>query len=223
MLSCRFSGPGTTPYNRRLTSADRILELVSQERPGDLPPLPLVPYAVSMSTTMIYRALGDGQREFSAACNNLSLCCTVLHSLSKNWTGVRGVSKLARKLWNVLSDSATSDPSSASATSVAQVMSPPTDNCGVEASRYNGNTLRQHSFDDGSSVTSVYPESTRTLASPPQLSDASRSGQYEPPRPLPGFDPTFFQLDTAFNDLFDGGVPNFFRPHTAWEIGRAHV
>jgi hypothetical protein len=167
---------------------------------------------------MIYRALGDGQREFSAACNNLSLCCTVLHSLSKNWTGVRGVSKLARKLWNVLSDSATSDPSSASATSVAQVMSPPTDNCGVEASRYNGNTLRQHSFDDGSSVTSVYPESTRTLASPPQLSDASRSGQYEPPRPLPGFDPTFFQLDTAFNDLFDGGVPNFFRPHTAWEF-----
>ena len=103
MLSCRFSGPGTTPYNRRLASADRILQIVHQERHDNLPPLPLVPYAMAMSTTMIYRALRDGQREIVSACNDLRMCCDALNSLSRRWTVVRGVAKLANRLWKVLS------------------------------------------------------------------------------------------------------------------------
>ncbi len=97
-------------------------------------------------------------------------------------------------------------------------MSPPIDVCGVGMRRDSGNVLNQQGYDDKSSVTSAYPESTGTLATPPQSSDPMHHNQYALPRAWPGFDPSFFQLDTAFNDLFDGGVPNFFRPHTAWEF-----
>lgn len=227
MLSCRFSGPGTIPYNRRLASADRIIEIVSQEQSGDLPPLPLVPYAVSMSTTMIYRALGNGQRELSAACDDLSVCCKVLHSLSKSWTGVRGVWKLASKLWKVLATSAsksTSAPTASeeasgiAATAPVQAPSPPLDTSRIDVRQNSGHMLNQQSHDDKSSVTSACPESTTTLATPPQSSESINTNQYGMPQAWTGFDPSFFQLDTAFNDLFDGGVPNFFRPHTAWEF-----
>ncbi|KAJ4144999.1 hypothetical protein LMH87_003864 [Akanthomyces muscarius] len=68
MLSCRFSGPGTVPYRRRLASADAILLIASEQGADALPPLPLIPYAVSLSTTMIYRALRDGQRQVDSGC-----------------------------------------------------------------------------------------------------------------------------------------------------------
>lgn len=221
MLSCRFSGPGTDPYNRRLASADRILQLVSQEQYGDLPPLPLVPYAVSMSTTMIYRALGNGQRDLTSACDDLKVCCTALRSLSKTWTGVRGVSKMASKLWKVLSasDAVAMNRASTSSAGPPPALSPAVESSGNGMRRSSTNTTsQQNSYDDKSSVTSVYPESNTTLASPPQSSDQTQQPQYGVPRTWAGFDPSFFQLDTAFNDLFDGGLPNFFRPHTAWEF-----
>ncbi|CAI0652365.1 unnamed protein product, partial [Colletotrichum noveboracense] len=98
MLSCRYSGPGSPQYNRRLASAGGVLKIISKEGSDRLPPLPLVPYAVSMATTVIYRALRDGQRDPETACEDLSLCCKALDVLSERWTTVKGVARLAKRL-----------------------------------------------------------------------------------------------------------------------------
>jgi len=106
MLSCRYSGPDTEQYNRRLKSADRVLEIVSREGCEGLPPLPLVPYAMSMSTTVIYRALHDRVRDIGKARVDLGQCCDALDDLSERWTSVRGVAKLAKRLCRLIRDGA---------------------------------------------------------------------------------------------------------------------
>ena len=106
MLSCRYSGPNTEQYNRRLASADRVLEMISREGCEGLPPLPLVPYAMSMSTMVIYRALHDRVRDIGKARVDLRQCCDALDDLSERWTSVRGVAKLAKRLCRLISDGA---------------------------------------------------------------------------------------------------------------------
>jgi hypothetical protein len=104
MLSCRYSGPGTLQYIRRLASADRVREIVSHGGCDGLPPLPLVPYAMFMSTTVIYRALHDRVRDINMARQDLDQCCDALDGLSQRWTSVRGVTKLAKRLRRLISD-----------------------------------------------------------------------------------------------------------------------
>ncbi|EXF79881.1 hypothetical protein CFIO01_05248 [Colletotrichum fioriniae PJ7] len=91
MLSCRYSGPKSVQYQRRLSSADSVLRIVCLEGPANLPPLPLVPYAMSMSTTVIYRALRDGERAPEEAYNDLGACYDNLIILSQLWTSAKGV------------------------------------------------------------------------------------------------------------------------------------
>jgi hypothetical protein len=98
MLSCRFSGPGSAVYNRRLSSADRVLQILSQDRHRDLPPLPLIPYAMSMSTTVIYRALRNNSRSFEVAQSDLKACCSVLSMLGRQWTRAKRVAALVHRL-----------------------------------------------------------------------------------------------------------------------------
>jgi hypothetical protein len=98
MLSCRFSGPGSAIYDRRLSSADRVPQILSQERHQDLPPLPLIPYAVAMSTTVIYRALRNQARSFDAAQKDLKACCDVLTTLGRQWPRAKRVAALVHRL-----------------------------------------------------------------------------------------------------------------------------
>ncbi|BCS23927.1 fungal specific transcription factor domain-containing protein [Aspergillus puulaauensis] len=97
MLSCRYSGPRSPQYTRRLASADRIVHIITEtgnEGLG-LPPLPLVPYAVSMATTVVYRAWRDKVRDLHSTYAGLCLCCEALEALSLVWTGARSVASLA--------------------------------------------------------------------------------------------------------------------------------
>lgn len=94
MLSCRYNGPGSAQYTRRLASADRIVHIISETGLG-LPPLPLVPYAVSMATTVVYRAWRDKVRDLHSTYTGLCLCCEALEDLSRLWRGARSVASLA--------------------------------------------------------------------------------------------------------------------------------
>ncbi|KAH7177062.1 hypothetical protein EDB81DRAFT_773950 [Dactylonectria macrodidyma] len=98
MLSCRYSGPGNVHYTRRLNSADRILEMIGHGQHDTFPPLPLVPYALAMSTTVIYCALCDGVRDMDASFRDLRLCCEALDTLGHRWTSAQGVAKLVNRL-----------------------------------------------------------------------------------------------------------------------------
>ena len=102
MLSCRYSGPGSVQYNRRLASAGRIIDLTSCNKGQNLPPLPLVPYAMSMALTVIYRALRDNQHDTKTAYDNLLVCCNALEAMSKLWTSTKNVVQLAKRLLKLI-------------------------------------------------------------------------------------------------------------------------
>lgn len=100
ILACRAGDATTLSYQRRATAAARIQEIVTA-RGTDLhvPPLPLVPYAVSLSLTVAYRLLRDSKSaaEMRSAQADLSCRCEVLEKLSFRWSSAAAMAKLGRK------------------------------------------------------------------------------------------------------------------------------
>jgi hypothetical protein len=224
MLSCRFSGPGSVQYRRRLASADRILGIICHGAHEHLPPLPLIPYAMSMSTTIIYRALRDGQRAVDVACKDLRLCCDALNALGSLWTSARGVAKLATRLWRDLA--ATGFP-----------LKQPN----IIDEQANGRLWEEN--------TSTRPDNS---GQPPENDSESLNGEADSIDEIAGQGPCLFQahqaavgeqvhkdnqnfqgqiaeayagsneayshLDIAFCDMFDYGIPNVFRDSSTWDF-----
>lgn len=205
MLSCRYSGPGSIPYARRLASADRILEIIGQGGHETLPPLPLVPYAISMSTTMIYRALRDGQRDAERASRDMKQCCGALDGLSRSWTSARGVAQLARRLWKILS---TRD----------RDLRSEVDRTAAEAGASGHETGALSHLASNPPSTGEAPSAyLATVIPPAQALGESDYIEETPSRPWDSM-ATYSQLDTAFHGLFDYGVPNVFRDTSAMDF-----
>ena len=212
MLSCRYSGPGTVQYNRRFASADHVLELVSTEGVEGLPPLPLVPYAMSLSTTVIYRALHDGERDIDGACEDLRRCCDALDVLGQRWTSVRGVARLAKRLWRLINsgalhglldlhrrsgsiksggkDSGVED--AASTTAMGE--------CSVDI-------LSEHGRTSISGAVAMAMPNGVTLPQESRLSHSNEVFQRQLTEIWPGIDTCYSQIDWTFQDWFDYELP----------------
>ncbi|OAA61992.1 hypothetical protein SPI_04851 [Niveomyces insectorum RCEF 264] len=238
MLSCRYSGPGSTPYQRRFDAANRVLDIISDGRHESLPPLPLVPYAMSMSTTMIYRALRDNQLNVTTAYRSLSRCCDALDALSPLWTSVTGVTKLAKRLLGVLAQPETRTDQIDAHDSTAQ-------NGGEPAAVALGETNHRPSavavpaqFNEevGNMNNVMVPPSASWQPYPGAAAAAAATaataaaGQPSDPRldfdrqlagEWTGNQGAYSQLDAAFHDLFDYGMPNVIRDQQAWEFLQA--
>ncbi|KAK2733875.1 hypothetical protein CKAH01_08289 [Colletotrichum kahawae] len=219
MLSCRYSGPGSPQYNRRLASAGGVLSIISKEGSDRLPPLPLVPYAVSMATTVIYRALRDGQRDPETACEDLGLCCKALDVLSERWTTVKGVARLAKRLLRFVERSLHEEQPHCTCSGPAG----PVGGTAVAASR-NG-------LSNSASVGGNVPNSARIQAKivPDPLHrnhsiDTERDSMSEAQLPTSTGDlwdhgdVSYLQLDRAFYDMFDDGMPDIFRDPATWDF-----
>ncbi|EDU51011.1 conserved hypothetical protein [Pyrenophora tritici-repentis Pt-1C-BFP] len=206
MLSCRYSGPGSVQYSRRFTSAHRVLDLVSNEGIDAFPPLPLVPYAMSMSTTVIYRALHDGERGIGAACEDLRRCCEVLDGLGRRWTSVRGVGRLAERLWGVIEsgaldglvdgDGSGRDSGTRSTTAAS--------GCSVGIVPEHGHTSASDT------VVVAVQDSTTTLPQEPRLPYNNEVFQRQLTEIWPGIDTSYSQIDWTFQDWFDWDLTGSF-------------
>ena len=97
ILSCRAGGPTSRSYNRRISSADQIQKLTAEGRFAHLPPLPLVPYAISLSLTVAYRGLRDSHCDPEKTQSDLAARCGILESLNKKWWTADAMAKLGRK------------------------------------------------------------------------------------------------------------------------------
>ncbi|RMZ82324.1 hypothetical protein DV738_g1742, partial [Chaetothyriales sp. CBS 135597] len=101
ILSCRNSSPNTVSYNRRITASDRIESLLSNppDQYLNIPPLPLVPYAVSLSLTVAYRRLRDNHyhNDPEQIQSALTVRCEMLENLSTYWWTAHGMAQLGRK------------------------------------------------------------------------------------------------------------------------------
>jgi len=79
--------PSTPSYVRQGLAAVRTISILSKECPENLPPLPVVPYAVSLATAVSYRAFRQtklaSHRKRSK--EDLQACCTILEKMRDSW------------------------------------------------------------------------------------------------------------------------------------------
>lgn len=222
MLSCRFSGPGSAPYFRRLASADRIVDIVSCGGHESLPPLPLVPYAMSMSTTIIYRACRDHQRHTDAAYKDLRLCCDTLDALSQRWTSTKGVAKLAKRLSKILCQSVVTVGIQPQESGKNSRRGPRLDTGAISLADRSSSLVDPRdsgaaNLDDVTMSTQIPGQADDGLQGE-QAAEDDHSLQRHLADTWPGPDPSSFQLDRAFYDLFDYGMPNVLRDPARWEF-----
>jgi len=203
MLACRFSSPGSVQYNRRLDPASRIVDIVSSEGHETLPPLPLVPYALAMSTAMIYRGYRDAQKDKETTTACLHRCCDSLDGLSRRWSKVQSVARLARRLLKMLSKSA----------AVGQQHSGNQREAGTRPTAASA----QETLSPGCTFASLDQTPVAAVLTPISLSDTQVMAQ--------DVDATQWQianamgpLDRTFHTMFDYGMPSVVREHTMWEL-----
>ncbi|KAK1676278.1 hypothetical protein BDP55DRAFT_550976 [Colletotrichum godetiae] len=217
MLSCRYSGPESVQYQRRLSSADSILRIVCLEGPENLPPLPLVPYAMSMSTTVIYRALRDGERSPEIAHKDLGACYNSLMILSQSWTSAKGVARVVRRLQQFTRPGAapirTADGASCTCENIRQHANVATN----LVSSFNA-PHRPTQSTTGSSVlplsSLVQPSEGSQPQSPADNDD--HPGNQADTGVVDGL--SYSHFDRAFYDFFDYGMPSLFRDLATWDF-----
>lgn len=115
ILACRLGGPQTVSYHRRITCANSIQRLTADDKHRQLPTLPLLPYAISLSLTVAYRGLRDGSYEASKAEADLAARCALLETLNKTWWTADAMGKLGRKALKNIQQPASSPTQSKSA------------------------------------------------------------------------------------------------------------
>ena len=79
-----------------MAACDRIQMLMSENHHMQLPPLPVVPYAATLSLTGALSVLRDGRRERGVAQKDVTARCQTLERLSTSWQNAEVVAKLGR-------------------------------------------------------------------------------------------------------------------------------
>lgn len=219
MLSCRFSGPGSVQYNRRLASADCIIELTSCGKDQSLPPLPLIPYAMSMALAVTYRALRDNQRDFHTAYEKLVLCCNALDAMNKRWTSITRVIQLGQRLLKHLNKPGVMNAH------VAHANDDVREECGagpsVVATADNLLTLR-HQRDnrcanaEQEAKSPTGPGHTHGAMQSDHTLYVDENSQQHSTELWPEIDASYFQLDRAIYDLFDDSIPIASQDPAVW-------
>lgn len=78
----------STPSSvRQSLSAVRVISILSNEFPSDLPPLPIVPYSLALAMTVAYRQFRRSklQGHKNRAKEDLKSCCNLLDKLRATW------------------------------------------------------------------------------------------------------------------------------------------
>lgn len=104
ILSCRYklteSLDGTRISSiRQGLAAVRIYSIVAVECDNQLPPHPIVPYAISLSMGVSYRQLRSSKliTHFNRAKASLEACCFLLEKMSPQWYSAEAMARLGRK------------------------------------------------------------------------------------------------------------------------------
>ncbi|KAL4987499.1 hypothetical protein BDW68DRAFT_197399 [Aspergillus falconensis] len=103
ILSCRYRSSqrssGSRPsHTRQGLAAVRINSLVASECAQGMPPLPVIPYAVSLSMGVSYQELRSSNliTHFNRARASLETCCNILEELV-SWCSAEAMARLGRK------------------------------------------------------------------------------------------------------------------------------
>lgn len=223
ILACRAGDATTLSYQRRATAAARLQEIVAaRDTELHIPPLPLVPYAVSLSLTVAYRLLRDSKSsaEIRSAKADLSRRCEVLEKLSARWSSAAAMAKLGRKALNSI-ERPFLDDTAHLARMIEEAVAPckPLANQ-VQAIGADSKTLKQTGLDVLSSAAEAHantnqhrqPSTSITIDeiyNPNVVNGQVHENNFEPAldQQLSNFD----DLDALFGDFVDLSMPTLFQ------------
>lgn len=189
----------------------RIHSIVASECAGNLPPHPIVPYAISLSMGVSYRQLRSSRliTHFDRAKASLEACCSLLEDLSSQWYSAEAMARLGRKALQQIDH---------------------------EHQRHSGDRSPPRSTNNGpvptaseSGAPSSANEGPTTLGETGVLPSVAP----DPDNPIGGslasledFDPTlhgFADIDTLFGEFLDLSLPtNFWDPIFAEDEGSSN-
>lgn len=80
-------GRATASHVRQSLSSVRVISILQNESPNDLPPLPIVPYAISTAMTVAYRQFRQSKllSHRKRGKEDLKTCCNLLNRLRTSW------------------------------------------------------------------------------------------------------------------------------------------
>ena len=187
-----------------------------------IPPLPLVPYAVSLSLTVAYRVIRD--RNFSSsdpeaitARANLTTRCEILETLSKRYWPADAMAKLGRKALSSLSKPGVDQKSTLNLArqldhevtlcrdqDVGPVGTEPTDVPGSNPLHVLSSAAARYGDEKMTVNANMMPLTSLedTVSGLYDRSTIMGSTNYTPE--------SFQNLDTLFDDFFDLSMPTFF-------------
>lgn len=209
VLSCRFSGPGTPHYARRLTSSDQILAIIGNSGYESLPPLPLIPYAMSMSMTVLYRAFRDGERAIDSTITNLQHCYDTLKGLSRHWTSVRGLARMAKRVLKHITNIGPDDTNDSTARKVPKMILKPNGTFVPDGQRSEEGFMVGNFSAIQEPFPSIHANGLPATELPSVVSPDIRGQMTE--LPWSGVDGLNYPFEWVINDMFDFGMPNLFR------------
>ena len=223
ILACRAGDATTLSYQRRAIAATRIQQIVTA-RDTDLhiPPLPLVPYAVSLSLTVAYRLLRDSKSaaDQRSAKDDLTCRCEVLEKLSARWKSAAAMAKLGRKALRSLQPPFGDDPAK-----VTNLMEEAVSPCKPLASRTHAagvksKTVKQTGLDVLSSAAEAHANTNQprrlssSVTADPTYDLSVANGEIHENPIEPAFNQSvsnFDDLDALFGDFVDLSMPTLFQ------------
>lgn len=175
---------------------------MASECADNLPPLPIVPYAISLSMGVSYRQLRSSKliTHFDRAKASLEACCSLLENLSPQWYSAEAMARLGRKALQQIDHEYQRQAGSGSEHSLTQ----PAVGTAVPAESANANERpTQGDPEEVKSSVAAVPDISTGLPSMADL-DTTMHG--------------FADIDTLFGEFFDLSLPtNFWDPIFAEE------
>ncbi|PYH42912.1 transcription factor domain-containing protein [Aspergillus saccharolyticus JOP 1030-1] len=110
--------------NQRSLAAIRAQSIISRECTQELPPLPIISYALSLSMSVSYRQYRSSKliTHRKRAVADIEACCALLEHLSASWYSAESMARLGRKALQQIHES---DPSLCEDTHGASVLQSP--------------------------------------------------------------------------------------------------
>ena len=101
-LSINDPVKSTPSYVRQSLSATRVISLLTAELPEHLPPLPLVPYALSVALSVVYRHFRQRRLKvhINRATEELKQCVVLLNRLRNSWWSAGTMADLGTAVLN---------------------------------------------------------------------------------------------------------------------------
>lgn len=139
-LSINNPVKSTPSYVRQSLSATRVISLLSTEPPETLPPLPLVPYALSLALSVVYRHFRSRRLKvhIKRATDELKTCVMLLNRLRNAWWSAGTMADLGTAVLN------NADRNTRTANTPAIVAESDHQHAHLEAQQHHGLTAGQH-------------------------------------------------------------------------------